>query len=202
MSNFIKKVTDFFKTKTEVAMVKNISVEEQYTAAALKIIQEIEKLRKRDVTARSDIKKFLALAGEKQIAKENKDAEILRIRKNNPVADVSTHVKLALLYKHSSEQYAKNAKELEDMLKSIAITVVALSDKRDDFSVRLELLRETEKAKAMGLSSVDEVIESAAFLDIDVETILSKVEVVHGPQNNQIIDNSKMEEYLTELEAK
>lgn len=195
------KLFNFFKTKTEVAIINNISTEEHYQTAALKVIEEIEKLRKRSVEADSDIKRLNNLAGEKDKARESKDKEILALRKTSPNTDVSTHVKLALLYKHTAEQFRVKATNLEAMQLQIAQSVVELSDTKDDLAVRLELIRETAKARADGIADVDGVLEATQLTQIDVDTILNKIQVFKGDDTQKVINSVEMDDYLAQLEG-
>lgn len=43
--NTLKKIVEFIRTKLGSAMAKNLSVEEQYTAAAAKLLDKIKDLK-------------------------------------------------------------------------------------------------------------------------------------------------------------
>lgn len=197
-----KRIAAFLKVKTDSAMIKNMSVQEQYESAALQIIQEIKKLRQRHVEAKGEIVRFRQIAKQKDEARAKVDSDILTVRKTSPKTDVSTRVKLALIHKHSAVQFRKKADALEEMLVQIEDTVRLYSDKRDDLAIRLELIRETKAAREAGLENVDDVLESAAMLDIDIDTILSEVQVFKGDDTTAVnIGSSDMEDYLSQLEA-
>lgn len=198
-----KKIAEFFKVKTDSAMIKHTTVQDHYESAALKIIEEIDKLRRRHVEAKGNINRLEQLASDKDTARAKIDRDILELRRTSPEADVSTRIKLALVYKHSADQFRKKAIAEKELMQEIESTVRTLCFKKDDLAVKLELIRERQSASEAGLENVDDIIQSSELVEVDVETILNKIQVFKGEDTSSaVIGSGEMADYLANLEAK
>ncbi len=198
-----KKIAEFFKVKAEAAMIKNTSIEEQYQAASLQIIDEIKRLKVRHATSKLNVTKFTKLAEEKDEARAKVDKEIIHLRKTSPETDVSTRIKLALLHKHSASNYRNQVEEEKAMQLEIEASVRKLDDTKDDLAIRLELIRATEAAREQGMENVAEIVHFTDIAQINVESTLDKVRVLKGDDQTSVsIGSADLADYLAELEAK
>ncbi|WCZ66424.1 hypothetical protein [Yersinia phage MHG19] len=197
------KIREFFKSKVATAVNNNISVEDQYNRAADLLIEQIAKLQKRHVTSITEEKRLKALAAEKNEAAKSKERDIIHLRKTQPNTDLTTHVKLALLYKSSGEQLIKKAEELKAMRAEIESSVVQLDDSRKDLAVKLEFIRESKAANALGLSTADDVIELAGLTKVDIDTILMRVDTFkgEGAAGVETATSADVAEYLAAIDA-
>lgn len=198
-----KKIADFFKTKTECAIIANTSVQDYYESAALKIIAEIKKLKVRHVQARENIVKFNKIADEKDEKRARMDKDILRLRRESPEADASTRVKLALVYKRSAEGFRKQAESESGLLAEIESAVRDLDYQKDDLAIKLELIRETQDARDSGLQNIEDIISSVELVSINVEEMMNKAQVFKGDDmSSTTLGSGEVEDYLAQLEAK
>lgn len=198
-----KKIADFFKTKTECAIIANTSVQDYYESAALKIIAEIKKLKVRHVQARESIVKFNKIADEKDEKRARMDKDILRLRRESPEADASTRVKLALVYKRSAEGFRERAQGEHSLMLEIESAVRDLDYQKDDLAIKLELIRETQDARDSGLQNIEDIISSVELVSINVEEMMNKAQVFKGDDmSSTTLGSGEVEDYLAQLEAK
>lgn len=94
--NTLKKIVEFIRTKLGSAMAKNLSVEEQYTAAAAKLLDKIKDLKTASVKSINEEKRIRELIVEKNKQAESKEREICKLLSEGQ--DVTMHAKLGLLY--------------------------------------------------------------------------------------------------------
>ena len=85
------------------------------------------------------------------------------------------------------------------MRAQIEETVVKLDDQRLDLAVKLEYIRETRNASALGITSADDVIEIAELAKVDVQDIMMKVETFSGTQPGIETTTADVQEYLESL---
>lgn len=195
--SILKKIFEFIRTKLGTAIAKNTSVEDQYTLGANRIIDEITKLRTTHVKSVNEEKRLRTLAKEKDSLAESKEREIRNLHQQG--VDVTTHAKLGLLYRRTSAALTAKADEYVGMRAQIEETVVKLDDQRQDLAVKLEYIRETRNASALGISSADDVIEIANLAKVDVDAIIMKVDTFSGAQPGTETTSADVEEYLASL---
>ena len=197
--SILKKIVEFIRAKLGTFVARNTSIEDQYVKAADSIIDEIHKLRTRHVTATREIKAKRDLADENDAKAESKEKEIRFELANNPQKDVTTLAKLGLLYRRTAGALRQKAIELEEMKSEIARTVVTLDDQRQDLAVKLEFIRETQKANSMGLDTGADIIESAELAKVDVQTIISRIDTFNTTPAGVETTSADVAEYLASL---
>ncbi|MGL4521465.1 MAG: hypothetical protein ACRCWQ_02770 [Bacilli bacterium] len=194
----LKKIASFIKTKLSVAIEKNTSLEDQYSEAANLIITQITELRQRHVDATAEESNLYRSIRLKQDQKDKKDKEILSIIANGGKPE--THVKLAILYTRTIEAYRARQSELAVMKSSIDRTVVELDEHRQDLAVKLEYVRETQKANAMGINTEDDVIQIAGTTVVNVQDIMMRIETfTPGTTHDTTTTSTDISEYLATL---
>lgn len=200
--SIIKKLLTFISTKLGTFISRNTTIEDQYTKAANRIIDQIDQLRKRFVTAGTQRADLLALASVKDSSADSKEREIKHIMKTSPSTDVTTHAKLGLLYRRSAHALRAKAAELDSMQDEIKVKVNSLDSQREDLAVKLEFIRESNSANSMGISTVADVIETAELAKIDVDTIISRIDTFNGKNATGIESTSAdVAEYLNSLKS-
>lgn len=199
----LKKLVAFIRAKFATFAARNTTVEDQYTEAADRLIDEIHKLKTRSVTSRKEKVRLLELSREKTARQEAKEKEIKYLMKTNPTQDLTTHVKLAILYRNTAAALKKKADEIDGIQESIAEAVIKLDDERQSLAVKLEFIREARSVDAMGIESVEDVVLSAGLTSVDVETILRRVDTFNSDQIPAEIQatSADVAEYLESLKA-
>lgn len=199
----LKKLVAFIRAKFGTFAARNTSVEDQYTEAGNRLIDEIHKLKTRSVTSRKEKVRLLELSREKTARQEAKEKEIKYLMKTNPTQDLTTHVKLAILYRNTAAALKKKADEIDGIQESIAEAVIKLDDERQSLAVKLEFIREARSVDAMGIESVEDVVLSAGLTSVDVETILRRVDTFNSDQIPAEIQatSADVAEYLESLKA-
>lgn len=175
----LKKLIQFLKTKLNAFFNKNVSVEERYAEAANSIIDEITKLRIAREKSINEEKRVLAVAKEKREKAESRENTIREMIKNGD-NNVQTHVKLGLLLRQSEKVLNERAAEYPAMRDKIDETVSELNDTLEDYAVKLEYIRETQAAGTLGISTADDVVESANLVKIEVDEIVMRVKTFSG----------------------
>lgn len=197
--SILKKLVEFIRSKLGTFVVRNTTIEDQYTEAANSVINEIHKLRTRHVTATKEIVAKRNLAAENDAKAESKEKEIRHLMETSPSTDVTTLAKLGLLYRRTATALRGKADELVEMKSEIERTVVVLDDQRKDLAVKLEFIRETQKANAMGLDTGADIIESAELAKVDVQTIISRIDTFNTTPAGVETTSADVAEYLASL---
>lgn len=193
----LKKLVEFIRAKLGSFVARNTTVEDQYTEAANILIDKITMLRTSHVKSINEEKRIRALATEKTVLAEGKEKEIKRLLANGQ--PVGTHAKLGLLYRRTATALRSKAAEYKEMRAQIEQTVVKLDEQRLDLAVKLEYIRETRNANALGITSADDVIEIAELAKVDVQDIMMKVETFNGSQPGIETTSADVQEYLNSL---
>ncbi|BBC78195.1 Hypothetical protein KNT65_gp147 [Escherichia phage EcS1] len=200
--SILKKIVEFIRSQLSFFMTKHTTIEQQYAEAANKIIDKINQLRKRYATSKKEISRLKALADEKDQNAASKEREIRHLMQTQPTVDVTTHAKLGLLYRRTAAALRTKASELVAMQEEIERTTVALDDQRADLAVKLEFIRESNAANSMGLSTADDIIETAELAKVDVDTIISRIDTFNGSNATGVESTSAdLAEYLESLKA-
>lgn len=200
----LKKLVAFIRAKLGTFMSRNTSVEDQYTEAANILIDKIHVLQTRFVNSKAEKVRLKALAEEKRTRQASKEKEIIHLSKTQPTTDLTTHLKLALLYRNTAKALDKKADEIDGLQEEIKSAVVKLDDQRADLAVKLEYIREARSADSLGLESVADVIKSAELTGVDVETILRRVDTFNTSEVPAEIQTTSADvaEYLEELRSR
>lgn len=193
----LKKIVEFIRAKLGSFVARNVTVEDQYTQAANLLIDKITMLRTSHVKSVNEEKRIRALAAEKVTLAESKEKEIKRLMANGQ--PVGTHAKLGLLYRRTSEALLKKADEYVGMRNEIEAKVVELDDARQDLAVKLEFIRETRSAAALGVATAEDVTEIAALAKVAVDDTLMKVDTFHTAEPGTVTTEADVEEYLASL---
>ncbi|AHY25112.1 hypothetical protein AVV36_gp150 [Pectobacterium bacteriophage PM2] len=195
--SILKKIAEFIRVKFGSFVARNVTVEDQYTKAANLLIDKITMLRTSHVKSINEEKRIRRLAEEKTALAESKEKEIRRLLANNQ--PVGTHAKLGLLYRRTSEALIKKADEYVAMRTEIEDKVVALDDARQDLAVKLEFIRETRSAAALGIATAEDVTEIASLTKVAVDDTLMKVDTFHSAEPGTVTTEADVEEYLASL---
>lgn len=195
--NTLKKLVEFIRTKLGTAMAKNLTVEEQYNAAADKLITQIKELKTASVKSIDEEKRIRELVIEKNKQAASKEREIRKLLAEGQ--DVTMHAKLGLLYRRTAEQLNTKADGYAAMRIEIARKVVELDDARQNLAIKLEYIRETRAANALGISTADDVIEIAALTKVDIEDTLTRVETFNGTPAGVETTSADVQEYINSL---
>lgn len=195
--NTLKKIVEFIRSKLGTAMERNISIEDRYTEAANTIIDKITELRNKNVLSINEEKRLRDMAADKDRLADSREREIKRILREG--GDVTTHAKLGLLYRRTAEALRMKADEYVEMRAQIRQTVIELDDKRMDLKVKLEYIRETRSANALGISTAEDVVEIAKLTEIKIDDTLMKVETFHSADPGTETTQADVEEYINSL---
>lgn len=200
----LNKLVAFIRAKLGTFMSRNTSVEDQYTEAANILIDKIHVLQTRFVNSKAEKVRLKALAEEKRTRQAAKEKEIIYLSKTQPTTDLTTHLKLSLLYRNTAKALDKKADEIDGLQEEIKSAVVKLDDQRADLAVKLEYIREARSADSLGLESVADVIKSAELTGVDVETILRRVDTFNISEVPAEIQTTSADvaEYLEELRSR
>lgn len=197
----LKKIVEFIRAKFATFASRNTSVEDRYNQAANSLIDEIHKLRTRFETSKAEKVKLIKLAAEKRQREEQKQKEIKHLLATDPTVDVTVHAQLAILYRNTAVALDKKAAEIDDIQKSIKEAVVELDNQRQNIAVKLEFIREARSVNSMGIDSVEDVVLSAGLTNVDVETILRRIDTFNGEQIPTEVQTTSADvaEYLASL---
>lgn len=197
----LKKIVEFIRAKFATFASRNTSVEDRYNQAANSLIDEIHKLRTRFETSKAEKVKLTKLAREKRQREEQKQKEIKHLLATDPTVDVTVHAQLAILYRNTAVALDKKAAEIDDIQKSIKEAVVELDNQRQNIAVKLEFIREARSVNSMGIDSVEDVVLSAGLTNVDVETILRRIDTFNGEQIPAEVQTTSADvaEYLASL---
>lgn len=193
----LKKLVEFIRAKFGSFVARNTTVEDQYTEAANTLIDRITQLKTSHVLSVNEEKRIRALAADKATLAESKEKEIKRLLANG--SPVGTHAKLGLLYRRTAAALLTKADEYAGMRSEIEAKVVELDDARQDLAVKLEFIRETRSANALGIATADDVIEIAALAKVSVDETLMKVDTFHTAEPGTVTTDADVEEYLASL---
>ncbi|AFN39471.1 hypothetical protein [Aeromonas phage AS-yj] len=192
----LKQIWAFITAKILTFTTKNVTVEDQYTGAAERIINEITRLRTAHVKSIKEEKRLRSLAEEKTNLAVKKENEIRGLLKKG--VNVESHGKLGILYRRTSEALTKKADEFVGMRSEIEVATVRLNDQLNDLQVKLEFIRETKAANELGVASAEDVVEAAALVDIDVSEVLTRVNTFTGDKVTQVSD-IEVQDYIDSL---
>ena len=195
--SILKKIVEFIRAKLFSAMENNLTVEQQYSAAASKLIDKITQLKTAHEKSKNEEVRVRRLAKEKEASAEKKEKEIRALMSQG--VDVTTHAKLGILYRRTASALHKKAEDYKGMRSEIEAKVVELDDARIDLGAKLELIRETRAANDLGIASAEDVIEIAGLAKIDVEDTLMRVETFNGTQTGTETTSVDIQEYLDSL---
>lgn len=200
----LKKLVEFIRAKFASFSARNTTLEDRYTQAANALIDQIHLLKTRLETSKAEKVKLTKLAREKRTRQESKEKEIKYLMETQPTTDLTTHVKLALLYRNTAAALDVKAAEIDEIQAKIKETVVELDDKRQDIAVKLEYIREAKSVDTLGIDSVEDVILSAGLTEVDVDTILRRVDTFNGESVPAEIQTTSADiaEYLESLKSK
>lgn len=195
--SILKKIVEFIRAKLGTAIANNTTVEDQYTHGANLIIDKIKQLKISHVKSINEEKRIRALADEKNALALSREKEIRRLLVEG--VDVTTHAKLGLLYRRTAEALIKKADDYVGMRKEIEAKVVELDDKRLDLAVKLEYIRETRSANALGIATAEDVIEIASLAKVEVEDTLMKVETFNSSIPGTETTSADVADYIASL---
>lgn len=195
--SILKKIVEFIRAKLGTFVARNTTVEDQYTDAANMLIDQITSLRTSHIKSVNEEKRIRNLAAEKITAAESKEKEIKRLISEG--LPVGTHAKLGLLYRRTSDALIKKADEYVGMRTEIERRVVELDDARQDLAVKLEYIRETRSAAALGIATAEDVTEIAALTKVSIDKTLMQIDTFQSVEPATVTTEADVQEYLASL---
>lgn len=195
----LKSIIEFLRTKFGTFVNKNTTVEDQYIKAGNTILNEIQKLQTRWVTAGREITEKHRQAKEKDELAAQKERQIKFALGQNSSADVTLDAKLGLLYRRTATALRGKADELAEMRSEIEGTVVQLDDERNKIKSALEFIKATKDVDSLGLDSMADVIESAGLTKVDVEATLRRIDTFNTKPAGIETTSADVAEYLESL---
>lgn len=192
----LKNLWNFISTKLNSFFKKNLSAQDQMTAAAETLISEIKRLKTVFAKSETEEKRIRALVVEKTKQAAAKDEEIKRLVKEG--LPVTTHAKLAILFRRTADALLAKADDLVTMRGEIAKAVVEMDNQRQDLAVKLEYIRETKAANELGITCTDDVVELAALTKIDIEDTMMRIETFNGDRQTEVT-SAEVQNYINSL---
>lgn len=195
---FFKNIANFFTTKTNTAVKRALSAEDQYTKAATIIIDKIDSLRKADVNSTAEVAKL------KKSIKEHRGhaatvEESIRISLANGQTVPQAKYVLALQRNKIADALEAKIESLEGMKVNIAVKVVELDDKLEEIKANLEVIRLTEETDKLGIQMPEDVNRIADIAMIDVDTIMTEVETFIGNTSNVSVNPDDLSVYMAKF---
>lgn len=195
----LNKITAFFRNKVETAIEKNTSPEDMWRDAARQLIAEIDKLRHTKVAATREIATLLNKISEHKNLHESKENEIKALRKSG--VDVSnSHYVLALQHRNIWQGLKVKVTELEEMIKQIDVSVVELADKLADVKINIEIIELNKQTENLGLTIPEDVIAAVGHTSVNVDTIVTKIDVLLGGKNASAVTSADISAYKAALD--
>lgn len=196
------KLSNFFKTKFSAFAARNLSAEESITRATDLIITQITTLSERYHTANAEISKLEAsIREEKQNLAEREEKVIFAQKKNLP--NVKELAQIALTNKKIIVNKENRKAQLEQMVVTITDAGKELRSQYDILKSKLELVKENERARGMGINTESDVEEMVGLTDTEVKDIMMRVDAFKGIGSDlSSADDIDVERYLETLKNK
>lgn len=193
------KLFDLLKVKRSAFVAKNMSVEESLIHAADLVISEIKKLSIRYYTAEAEVSDLNSkISAEKERHSDKERNLKFLISKNDP--SVKEKARLVLLLAKVVKRLESTRDEKLAMMESIKEAGKQLKQQQETLADRLELVRETNRAESMGISTEADVKEAVGITTVTVDDILMRLETFKGTgKSGDEVENVDVEEYLASL---
>lgn len=195
-----KKMFSFLNNKVETVIEKNTSPEDAWRSAARMLIKEIDRLQHTRITATQEISKLSKKVVEHKALHENKEAEIKKLLAASQEVS-NSHYILALQHRNIWQGLKEKINELEEMNKQIDLSVVELDKKLGDVKMNLEIIELNKQTESLGLTVPEDVIASVGHTTVNVDTIVTKIDVLLGGKNAASVTSADVSAYIEALKA-
>ncbi|AAX78788.1 e.6 [Escherichia phage RB43] len=91
--------------------------------------------------------------------------------------------------------------ELAEMNKQIDLSVVELDKKLADVKMNLEIIELNKQTESLGLTVPEDVIASVGHTSVNVDTIVTKIDVLLGGKNAASVTSADVSAYIEALKA-
>lgn len=194
-----KKIMAFVNGKVETAIEKNTSPEDSYRGAARLLLKEIDRLRHTRVSSVREIAKLKLKVEEHKGLHLNKEKEIKKLISAGQEIS-NSHYILALQHRNIWQGLSKKIDDLEAMNVQIDVSVVDLDKKLSDVAINLEIIELNKQTENLGLNVPEDVIASVGHTSIDVDTIVTKIDVLLGGKNGMAsVTPTDVSDYIDSL---
>ena len=173
------KLTNFIKTKASAFFARNTSAEQSITRATDLIITQITTLSERYHTAQNEISKLEKSVREETSNLKEREEKVIYARDNN-LPNIKELAQIALTVKKIIVSKENRIKELQDMTVQITEAGKELRSKYDILKSKLELAKETERARSMGINTDADVNQMIGLTKTEVEDIMMRVDAFKG----------------------
>ena len=195
-----KKMFSFLNNKVETVIEKNTSPEDAWRSAARMLIKEIDRLQHTRITATQEIAKLSKKVVEHKALHENKEAEIKKLLAASQEVS-NSHYILALQHRNIWQGLKEKINELEEMNTQIDLSVVELDKKLGDVKMNLEIIELNKQTESLGLTVPEDVIASVGHTTVNVDTIVTKIDVLLGGKNAASVTSADVSAYIEALKA-
>lgn len=196
----IKKLFSFLNNKVETVIEKNTSPEDAWRSAARILIKEIDRLQHTRITANHEIVKLSKKVVEHKALHESKEAEIKKLLAASQEVS-NSHYILALQHRNIWQGLKEKINELAEMNKQIDLSVVELDKKLADVKMNLEIIELNKQTESLGLTVPEDVIASVGHTSVNVDTIVTKIDVLLGGKNAASVTSADVSAYIEALKA-
>lgn len=196
----IKKLFSFLNNKVETVIEKNTSPEDAWRSAARILIKEIDRLQHTRITANHEIVKLSKKVVEHKALHESKEAEIKKLLAASQEVS-NSHYILALQHRNIWQGLKEKINELFEMNKQIDLSVVELDKKLADVKMNLEIIELNKQTESLGLTVPEDVIASVGHTSVNVDTIVTKIDVLLGGKNAASVTSADVSAYIEALKA-
>ncbi|QJI10776.1 hypothetical protein GuL6_257 [Buttiauxella phage vB_ButM_GuL6] len=196
----IKKLFSFLNNKVETVIEQNTSPEDAWRSAARILIKEIDRLQHTRITANHEITKLSKKVVEHKALHESKEAEIKKLLAASQEVS-NSHYILALQHRNIWQGLKEKINELAEMNKQIDLSVVELDKKLADVKMNLEIIELNKQTESLGLTVPEDVIASVGHTSVNVDTIVTKIDVLLGGKNAASVTSADVSAYIEALKA-
>lgn len=195
----LKSISSFFSNKVETAIEKATKPEDMYRDAARQLIGEIDRLKHTRVSSVREIVNIDKLVEKHSALHKSKEDEIVLLQRSG--ADVSkNHIILALQHRNIVTGLGQKKTGLSEMNNQIDASVVELSTKLDDIKMNLDIIALNEETAKLGLTIPEDVIAAVGHVNVNVDTLITKVDVLMGgSQSMASVTSGDIASYMEEL---
>lgn len=195
-----KKLMSFINNKAETAIEKNTSPEDAWRSAGRILIKEIDRLRHTRITAAHEIRKLEKKVAEHKEHHEKKEAEIKKLLAANQEVS-NSHYILALQHRNIWQGLQDKIEDLRSMNVQIDLSVVELDKKMAEVKINLDIIELNKETENMGLTIPEDVIASVGHTTVNVDTIVTKIDVLLGGKNAASVTSADVSAYIDALKA-
>ena len=197
----LKMIVEYIRAKFATFYANSITPTDAYNRSVIELNNKITELHTVDITATNKIKDASAKAQNHRKTHANKEKEILLlIEKGHDADDVM--IQLALQHKVMAEGYEKRVTELQESQIKARQSVAILGRELDRAAAGLELAKMKDEARKQGMSTPEEVEESAKLTVLNVDHVIREVNALCGQKEASGFDKTDVNLYKAELMAK